>query len=111
MWTLEPQIHQVDLPKCFSSAFLDVQVASAAEVPVADLWTQLQKKNNWEALLSDGLHLSPLGNQAVFAEVKRVLIAELPSIAPELLPLDLPLHGDLTHETAADVLASYVPPQ
>lgn len=79
-------------------------------MPVVDLWTHLQTLENWTSLLEDGLHLSQLGNQAVFAEIKRVLSQELPSIAPDKLPLDFPDHKELTHETAADVMASYMPP-
>lgn len=84
-------------------------MGTAAGVPVVDLWTQLQAQDNWKALLSDGLHLSPLGNKAVFAEIQSVLATELPGIAPDELPLDLPLHGDLTHDTVTALLASYLP--
>lgn len=86
-----------------------MQVATSSGVPVVDLWSRLQEHDDWKSLLNDGLHLSELGNKAVFDEVKRVLVAEMPSIAPDLLPLDLPLHGDLTHTTAAGVLSAYLP--
>ena len=89
---------------------MGVQVAAAAHVPVVDLWSRLQTHDNWRALLSDGLHLSPLGNQAVFAEIKHVLTKELPSITPDMLPLDLPEQKELTNETAAHVIAPYMPP-
>jgi isoamyl acetate esterase len=85
-----------------------LQVATAAGLPVVDLWTRLQAIENWPLLLSDGLHLSPAGNQAVFTEVKRVLMAELPLIAPELLPLDMPWH-DRIQGPPAEVFACYLP--
>lgn len=77
-------------------------------VPVVDLWTRLQERAEWRALLSDGLHLSDAGNEAVFGELQRCLDEELPQMHPDVLPLDMPLHGDLTAENYKHVLEAYL---
>ena len=78
------------------------------DVPVVDLWTQLQKQSQWQAFLSDGLHLSDAGNAAVFEQLRDCIETVFPTLHPDVLPLDMPLHGDLTAENYKDVLAEFV---
>lgn len=85
-----------------------MQVGRVAGVPVVDLWTRLQERADWRELLSDGLHLSGAGNEAVFCELRRCLDEELPHIHPDALPLDMPLHGDLTADNYKRVLEEYL---
>ena len=75
---------------------------------MVDLWTQLQARPQWQQLLSDGLHLSDAGNAAVFAELQACLEEQLPEVHPDALPLDMPLHGDLTADNFQGVLEAYV---
>eukprot|EP00892_Ulva_mutabilis_P003997 jgi/Ulvmu1/196/UM001_0200.1 len=86
-----------------------VEVGQAEGVAVVDLWTRLQEQPQWQALLSDGLHLSAAGNAAVFEQLRQCIDSTLPHAAPDVLPLDMPLHGDLTAGSYKEVLQAYLP--
>lgn len=77
--------------------------------PCVDLWTLFHQEADWRALLSDGLHLTTDGDEAVFAAVRGVIERELPELAPDALPFDLPPHTDITSTAECmDCLAPYL---
>ncbi|KAH7284561.1 hypothetical protein KP509_34G059900 [Ceratopteris richardii] len=51
-----------------------IEAAKAVNVGVVDLWTAIQKEENWQTeCLSDGLHLTAKGNQILFDELVKVI--------------------------------------
>ncbi|CAN1283804.1 GDSL esterase/lipase At5g45920, partial [Linum perenne] len=71
-----------------------IDVAKECGCPVIDLWTKMQQSTNWQtSCLSDGLHLTQLGNKIVFEEVVKKL--EENGLSPETLPFDLPVFSDV----------------
>ncbi len=49
-------------------------------VPVLDLWTQLQTQPDWNTQLSDGLHLSAAGNEAVYLLLSQLIREHFPAL-------------------------------
>ena len=49
-------------------------------VPVLDLWTQLQTQPDWNTHLSDGLHLSAAGNEAVYLLLSQLIREQFPAL-------------------------------
>ena len=50
-------------------------------VPVLDAWTHMQKQANWTSrYLSDGLHLTPEGNQALYYALKQLIDDSFPAL-------------------------------
>ena len=68
-------------------------MAEQLEVPVLDAYTVFKSQADWRSLLSDGLHLSESGNEALFDALRAVIESECPDAVPDNLPLDMPLHG------------------
>ncbi|KAF4790477.1 Cleavage and polyadenylation specificity factor subunit 3 [Turdus rufiventris] len=62
-----------------------VQVARECSTDVLDLWTLMQKNQDFSSYLSDGLHLSPKGNSFLAAQLWSRLENKL-SALPSLLP-------------------------
>ncbi|XP_019063709.1 isoamyl acetate-hydrolyzing esterase 1 homolog isoform X1 [Fukomys damarensis] len=62
-----------------------VQVAHDYGTDVLDLWTLMQKDQDFSTYLSDGLHLSPKGNDFVFSHLWP-LVEKKVSALPLLLP-------------------------
>ena len=50
---------------------------------------------HWHAFLSDGLHLSPAGNDLLSRAVLAAIAAGCPSIAPSALTIDFPVWSDV----------------
>ncbi|XP_078502912.1 isoamyl acetate-hydrolyzing esterase 1 homolog isoform X2 [Lissotriton helveticus] len=64
-----------------------VQVANSCGVDVLDLWTLMQKENpDFSCYLSDGLHLSAMGNEFVATNLWPLLEKKVSSL-PIILPL------------------------
>jgi hypothetical protein len=61
-----------------------VAVGNEAGVPVLDLWSLLQSRDDWRELFVDGLHFNDQGQQAVWAALQQLLDATLPSVRPAL---------------------------
>lgn len=63
-----------------SGRYADVakDVAHSRELPVLDLWTKFQDIADWQSLLSDGLHLTEMGNEAVYTLLMDLIKNELP---------------------------------
>ncbi|KAM4867428.1 isoamyl acetate-hydrolyzing esterase 1 homolog isoform 2-T2 [Thomomys bottae] len=84
-----------------------VQVAQECGTDVLDLWTLMQKDNqDFSTYLSDGLHLSPKGNEFLFSHLWPLIEKRVSSL-PLLLPYwkevaeakpELSLLGDGDHE-------------
>jgi lysophospholipase L1-like esterase len=47
---------------------------------VLDLWTELQTQPDWNSHLSDGLHLSAAGNEAVYVLLIQLIRDQLPGL-------------------------------
>ncbi|NWX81492.1 IAH1 esterase, partial [Nothoprocta pentlandii] len=62
-----------------------VQVARDCGTAVVDLWTLMQKKQDFSCYLSDGLHLSPEGNNFLTAQLWGCLEKQVSGL-PFLLP-------------------------
>lgn len=56
------------------------EVAAELEVPCADTWSEFQQISDWRTLLSDGLHLSPAGNAALYQLLQRTIDTQLPNL-------------------------------
>ncbi|XP_048325891.1 GDSL esterase/lipase At5g45920 isoform X2 [Ziziphus jujuba] len=71
-----------------------IAVAGECGIPVVDLWTKMQQFSDWKkAYLSDGLHLTQMGNRIVFEEVVKKLKDE--GVSLETLHVDLPLISEI----------------
>jgi lysophospholipase L1-like esterase len=56
-------------------------VGAAFDLPVLDLWTLMQQPSDWEtALLSDGLHLTPEGNEFLFNNLLQLINESIPQL-------------------------------
>ena len=63
-----------------------------------NLWSEFQKIPNWEtSLLSDGLHLSPEGNELASKLIWEEVITRYPHLDPQSIPMDLPDWIELTN--------------
>lgn len=58
-------------------------VGRETDTPVADLWRAFQSRDDWAALLSDGLHPGPEGAAVAYEELSRVLAEAYPELAPD----------------------------
>jgi len=71
-----------------------------------DIHTLMVNKPDWKPFLSDGLHLSPIGQAFVVEELLRVLLTHAPSWIPDRMPMHYPWHIDtfktLDHEGQRD---------
>uniref|UniRef100_A0A0D6R747 Uncharacterized protein n=1 Tax=Araucaria cunninghamii TaxID=56994 RepID=A0A0D6R747_ARACU len=68
-----------------------LEVAKEMDVGAVDLWNAIQTTRDWETeCLSDGLHLSPIGNQILLEELLKVLKSAnwVPNLHWESLPND-----------------------
>lgn len=68
-----------------------IEASKEVNVGVVDLWTALQKIENWETrCLSDGMHLTAEGNQVLFNELAKFLDAAdwSPSLNWKSMPAD-----------------------
>lgn len=68
-----------------------IEVAKEMDVGVVDLWNAIQRTKDWETeCLSDGFHLSPVGNQILLEELLKVLknASWVPNLHWESLPND-----------------------
>eukprot|EP01039_Chlorochromonas_danica_P005880 gene5880-6475_t len=73
--------------------YAEVVVALGNEyhIPVVNAWSAMEgssaSRGNY---LSDGLHLSSMGCEALFNEVKKVLLLHHPEWNPEIMSMDMP---------------------
>lgn len=73
----------------YASACLDL--AAELGLPGVDLWNGFQAVEGWqEALLDDGLHLTPEGNAKVHEMVMEAIGQKWPHLVPDAMPFDLP---------------------
>eukprot|EP00475_Leptophrys_vorax_P009774 TRINITY_DN16473_c0_g1_i3.p3 TRINITY_DN16473_c0_g1~~TRINITY_DN16473_c0_g1_i3.p3 ORF type:complete len:120 (-),score=6.75 TRINITY_DN16473_c0_g1_i3:42-401(-) len=75
--------------------------AACGGIPVVDLWTVLQSKPNWQAMLTDGLHLAPAGNAVLHGELTALLQGSgewSPPLVQERMPWDFPEHINIDGE-------------
>ena len=57
-----------------------IEISKLSNYPVLDLWTLMQQQNDWPTLLSDGLHLTPKGNQFVGKAIGAVIRRAFPKL-------------------------------
>lgn len=63
--------------------YVEACKAAGAElgVPVLDIWTKMQEQPEWETeYLSDGLHLTPAGNQFLFDNLQELINVSVPQL-------------------------------
>lgn len=63
-----------------------------------DAWTAFQSlrpEGAWKSLLSDGLHLSPSGQELLYSLLIDVITRDAPAAAPDALLQQFPSHGDI----------------
>ncbi|EDO46329.1 predicted protein, partial [Nematostella vectensis] len=75
--------------KEFAHACLEVGLSQG--VDIEDLHTSMHSSEDWQSLLSDGLHLSAAGNEFVGKQLVRLLhtkLDKLPDILPEWSAID-----------------------
>lgn len=93
-----------------------VDLASDMEIPVVDLWTEMQKHEGWAKFLCDGLHLSAEGNLQTFELMRQTIETAFPELAvtpdqwsgsfsnsgsTSQLQQQLPWHDELAPDTFA----------
>lgn len=67
------------------------ELAAELELPVVDLWTEMQRQEDWgPRLFDDGLHFSPAGNQFVYEEILRGIKTSYPNLRSHKLPVHFP---------------------
>ncbi|PON59654.1 Lipase [Trema orientale] len=71
-----------------------IELAKEMGLPSINLWSKMQETEDWQnKFLSDGLHLTPEGNDVVHQEVTRVF-SEAWFSAPDM-PYDFPPHSEI----------------
>ncbi|KAL7527359.1 hypothetical protein ACHAWF_002147 [Thalassiosira exigua] len=85
-------------------------VANESGVPFLDLWTKMQytssgEKENWRGFLSDGLHLSALGNKFVGES----LIELIDQLLPELSVQHCPESGNINSSSVCPGIQNVAP--
>ncbi|KAL3791792.1 hypothetical protein HJC23_002423 [Cyclotella cryptica] len=68
----------------YSKALADI--ARELNLPLLDLWHMMQVVPSWSALLSDGLHLSSMGNRFVGEALLDIIERQLPELSVKLCP-------------------------
>ena len=86
-----------------------VEVGKARRVPVADFFQAVLDVADWqkEVLRRDRLHLTPKGNQVVYAAVVKAIQQYLPSITPEVLHASTPAATFLAHQQRLGDMADW----
>ncbi|KAK4264341.1 hypothetical protein QN277_025536 [Acacia crassicarpa] len=71
-----------------------IETAEELGVRFINLWSKMQETDGWQKkFLSDGLHLTPEGNEVVYREVKRVFKEAW--LSAEEMPYDFPHHSQI----------------
>ncbi|XP_028769921.1 GDSL esterase/lipase At5g62930 isoform X2 [Neltuma alba] len=69
-----------------------IETAEELGVRFINLWSKMQESDGWQKkFLSDGLHLTPEGNEVVYQEVTRVFNEAW--LSAEEMPYDFPHHS------------------
>ena len=89
-----------------------VELGAELGVPVVDLWKAFMSRTGWkegeplvgslneprneelEKLMYDGLHFTPLAYQVLFEEFSKTVREHIPELAPENVPLLMPVWND-----------------
>ncbi|KAG2428152.1 hypothetical protein HXX76_011832 [Chlamydomonas incerta] len=83
------------------------EAAAELGVPCLDLNTLLQQEEGWgERLLCDGLHLTPTGQERLWALVREAVWREWPETRPEALQTQFPAWDAINF---ADIPSSFAP--
>jgi hypothetical protein len=61
-------------------ALASQEVATELDIPCLNLWDAFQTQSDWPRLLSDGLHLSPLGHDFVLQQLMDTIQREFPDL-------------------------------
>ncbi|KAG6545562.1 hypothetical protein Mapa_012912 [Marchantia paleacea] len=85
-----------------------VSVAREADVQCLNLWSIFQETPRWEALLSDGIHLSVEGNQVVFEELVKLL--DESDIVPSTLKIDTLKLDEVPYDSPEEMEDGYDSP-
>ncbi|KAK7330536.1 hypothetical protein VNO77_24731 [Canavalia gladiata] len=71
-----------------------VEIAKEMGVHYINLWSKMQETDGWQKkFLSDGLHLTPEGNDVVYQEVIKVL--NKAGLSADKMPFDFPHHSKI----------------
>ena len=86
----EEQVQEVSLDRTheITKDYCEIvrKVASTEEIPCVDLYTSMQSSDTpFGEYLSDGLHLSPAGNDFLFQSIRSLIKKELPSLRPNAI--------------------------
>mmetsp|Transcript_9966 Transcript_9966/g.32305 ORF Transcript_9966/g.32305 Transcript_9966/m.32305 type:complete len:274 (-) Transcript_9966:83-904(-) len=79
-----------------------MEVAREEGVAALDTWSLIQKEPEWGGCLSDGLHLSPRGNEVVYKALQAAIVQADPALDPERMAGDLPWHFEIDPASPAD---------
>ncbi|OAE22407.1 hypothetical protein AXG93_2381s1030 [Marchantia polymorpha subsp. ruderalis] len=85
-----------------------VSVAREADVQCLNLWSIFQETPRWEALLSDGIHLSVEGNQVVFEELVKLL--DESDFVPSTLKIDTLKLDEVPYDSPEEMEDGYESP-
>lgn len=71
-----------------------VDLAAELGIPSIDLWTKMQEIEGWQTkCLSDGLHLTEIGNKLVYQELQKIFSEKWHDAAS--MPSDFPHHSQI----------------
>ena len=76
-------------------------VAKELGLVYVDLWNEMLKADNWQSLLSDGLHFTAEGQEQVYNIFIQKLLASYPELENSKLPWDFPEHGNVNEKDPA----------
>ena len=84
----------------YAAAVLDI--AKRRALPAVDLFSlTVDEQNERNRFLSDGLHLSPAGNAALFRALLSCIAEAWPQLDIAQLPMDAPFHLDINNENVS----------
>ncbi|CAG8746974.1 1776_t:CDS:2, partial [Dentiscutata erythropus] len=105
----ESMNRKADITKKYAE--ICVETASELNVPVVNLWKIINDHVTVKDYLSDGLHLSSLGNKTLFVSAMDVIKNNWPDIAPENVKELLPAwrNVDTKNLESSLKLSNFVP--
>ena len=93
----------LELSGKYAKAVVDISIE--LNIPLLDLWNEMQMVPSWPTLLSDGLHLSPTGNKFV----GDALLDTIEKLLPELSVTRDPVSGNVNSGSKCNGMKHFAP--
>ncbi|KAL0077588.1 SGNH hydrolase-type esterase domain-containing protein [Phycomyces blakesleeanus] len=112
-WKVVCEENGIQLDRKFETTRLYAEcarnVGKEHKIPVINLWDEIldrakEQNRDLSQFLSDGLHLSSLGNQTAYELFMEVINTHFPELHPDALEMELPYFRDIDPKNYLDAL-------